>query len=228
MIHINIPEAREQKLEFLPATPAKKGLRSATPPASSLSLGGPFVIALTADAVKEDADLIEYVKQTQNSHRFFLIHLACTFVPTDGESFDKAWIQIRLSRSDGRDAPKPVAWSMKPQKLSEDLEVTQTAKIGSKLELLEAGLESGQKRTYKLVYLQPLNELQWNPAWHLKSIEGVDIDGSYRFQLIVQSPADVGALGEIELTAELRRKKWGLIPYKAALPGAPHLSFPLG
>jgi hypothetical protein len=228
MITFKIPEPAVQKLGLTPIPDTTKGLRSTTPPESTISLGGPAVIALTADAVKEDPDLIEYVKQTQNSHHFFLIHLACTFLPERSESFSRAWVQIRLSRSDGKDTPKPIAWSMKPQKLSEDVEVTQTAKIGSKFELLEAGVESGEKRTYKLVYLQPLNELQWNPTWYLKSIEGVDIDGLYRFQLIVQSPADITALGEIELSAELRRKKWGLLPYKAVFPGAPHLVFPLG
>jgi hypothetical protein len=88
---IHVPDFAEQKLRFVPATGAKKSLTGVSAPASSLSLGGPIALALSAEAVKANPDLINFAAEAEKTFRFWFVTLACKFDPKDGEAFKKAW-----------------------------------------------------------------------------------------------------------------------------------------
>ncbi len=228
MLKIDIPDGAMELMSLLPVDGVKKGFGPNTPPLSKPSIGGPVIISLSADmdGLKDDPDLVSYVKQSAATFRFFIVQLACTFVAERGESFEEVWVKFTFKCDDGKNESPPVAWSMKPDKQFAESEVTKTAKFGSELKLLNSGVEVGAKRTYQLVYLEPRNELRSDPVWYLKSLEGVNIDGSYRFRMVVRAPL-VACGGTIDVVTNIRRTKWGLIPYSVVPPGGKGQSFVL-
>jgi hypothetical protein len=229
MAQIDFPDVAMEPMTLVPVDGVKKGFGPDTAPLSKPSVGGPVTMALTADmdSIKDDPDLVAYIKQSASSFRFFVVQLACTFVAESGESFEEVWVKITLKRDDSKDESPPLAWSMKPDKQFAESEVTKTAKFGSDLKLLNGDLEAEAKRTYQLVYLEPRNELQSNPTWYLKSIDGVDIGGCYRFRMVVRAPL-VTCFGTLDVVTNVRRKRWGVIPYSVVPPGAPQKPFALG
>jgi hypothetical protein len=224
MACIDVLDAELEPMDLVPLG-VNKGAISGPTPSSQPSIGGPVIMALTSDmeGLKDDPDLVAYIKQEAGSFRYLVVTLACTFSAAEGETFEEVWVKINLQRTDGG-AGAPVAWSMKPDKQFSESEVTRTAKFGSDLKLLNAGAEVGVKRNYQLVYLEPRNELQSNPTWYLKSVEGVQIGGSYRFRMVVRAPL-VACGGTIDVSTNIRRKKWGVIPYSVVPPGAPSKTF---
>ena len=227
MASIEILDAELEPMSLVPVDTAKKGLISGPPPESKPEIGGPVIIALTADRddLKDDPDLIAYMKQEAGKFRFLIVTLACTLTPADGETFEEVWVKINLQRQDGADEP-PIAWSMKPEKLSSDSEITKTAKLSSTLKLLDAEADLEVKNTYQRVYLEPRHELQSNPTWYLKTIEGVEIAGAYRFRMVVRAPL-AACTGAINVSTNIGRNKWGVIPYSVEPPGQPPKTFAL-
>jgi hypothetical protein len=199
-----------------------------------VSLGEPVIFPITLDEVPEDdPDLRQFLAANGATYNFYMVHLACTFRPADGESFDKAWLAVDLSREDGLPQPQPIAWSMKPTKLDKLVEISRTVKLGATLKLAEivvgpeAGLEQERKWTGSEIFLEALNELQPNPIWEFSRTNSVEIRGGHRLVLVARTPKEAATQGAVSLSASVERKRLGIIPYRAAFPQAPDLAFRL-
>lgn len=126
----------------------------------------------------------------------------------------------------------PMAWSMKPHRLEDLIEISSTIKIGGSLKFLEetavkGGYEREETRTRKEPFIVALNELQFNPTWQFSRLETIGISGSYSLALIVRTSKASVTQGTVNLSATIQRRRLGLIPYRVPLPNADPLLFVL-
>lgn len=235
MLTIELPEMQGdtwRDLALEPEVRATKGGKQA--PAERLegwvSLGEPVVLPLTPERLADDPALRDFVAREEFA--FCLVHLACSFRPREGEPFANAWLEVLLARADGMPRPLPVAWSMYPRRLEKAVEVSRTVRLGASLKVediagAESGMEQEERWTHHEVYLQALNELQPNPIWEFHSTPRAEIRGLQRLVLVVRAPKAAPAQATVRLSATVRRKRLGIIPYTTAHPGAPDTSFNL-
>jgi hypothetical protein len=184
-----------------------------------VSIGGPVTVPLTKDAAKDDPELQAFL-EGEKSHRYDLVHLAATFAPVD-EPLQRVWIAVQLTRPDGGPEPLPVAWSMKPIQLSDEVTMANKATVGADAKLLSAGVELGSSRVSKDVSLQALYLMQSTPTWVLEETKSAQISGVQRFVLVVRSPKDAPARGRVDVGAIVTRKRFGPLTHKMPLTDVP-------
>jgi hypothetical protein len=192
-----------------------------------LSLGDPLSVALTPDFAADDNELRAFVESEAASARYWLVHLACTFSPADGELLESAWLTVTLRREDGGGIPRPIAWSMSPMRQERPVQRSRTLKIGAKAKVIEASADAGTTVTGGLVYLEALNLQEPTPSWEFRRTAADEITGSCRLALVVRGPREVGVDGTVELTATVRTRRFGLLAVRADVPDRPSLTFPL-
>ena len=197
-----------------------------------ISLGEPIVLPITVDQVhKDDKELRQFLELNGDRFKFYLVHMACTFQPSAGERFRKAWLTVQLVREDGSAASPPIAWSMQPSRIAQSVSVSRTVELGASLKLAEmvegpkAEVKQEKEWTESQVFLEALNELQPNPVWEFTRTKMAEIRGGHRLVLVVKCPRETAALGLLGLSATVERKRLLVISYQAELPGAPRLVF---
>lgn len=184
-----------------------------------VSIGGPITVPLTKERAADDPDLQAFFEQ-DTAHRYDLVHLAGTFAPVD-EPLQRVWIAIELSRPDAGPAPLPIAWSMKPERLEDEVTTSAKATLDADAKLLKAGLEIGSSRVSKDVSLQALYTMQSNPTWILERTDSAQISGVQRFVLVVRSPVDAPARGRVEVGAVVQRRRLVFLTKKVPLSAVP-------
>jgi hypothetical protein len=219
MITISLPDSPLIDVVLQPENRVEKGLTAAphSPLENQVSLGTPIVIALTPERVGEDRDLAEFVKAEAATFRYYLVHMACTFNPSDDAPFVKAWYQVNLSRQDGATDALPIAWSMEPDRQQEKVDISSNAELGFDLKLLSGKIKD-PATVVKETSLQALYELQPTPTWEFTQTSLDPIKGNYRLRMVVRAPKDVASTGTIGLTATVQKKHLGIFPYHAEFP----------
>jgi hypothetical protein len=160
-----------------------------------VSLGGPFAVPVTAGMVKDDDDLRVFAAAEAGVHAYHLVHLAATFTSAPGDPpFASAEIELLLSASGtGPDAADPpVAWSMQPQRVTDDQTAETTWKFGPELTLEGVGVKLGsvehtRTRTVPRVAVEALRLLQPDPGWRVSATTARPVAGTYRFVLVVRA-----------------------------------------
>ena len=102
----------------------------------------------TEASLKDEPNAAEFVR-SQPEARFFRLEMAVTFAPENGEPIDTFWITTEMRRATGVGEPEPIAWSMKPDRIED--EVTEHTKIsfGPQLEIINLGFELGTSRAQR-------------------------------------------------------------------------------
>lgn len=199
-----------------------------------ISLGEPISIPITPSFVKEDKELQAYINSGEaRDFKFNIIYLDCTFRPRDDEPFVNAFLEIQLLRTDDVQKPKPIAWSMHPRIMAEYIEVSRTIKLGGSLGFVEGviGIDGEivrqEKYKYKMLFLKSLNERQWNPIWEFNRTKTSEIIGAQRLALIARIPKGAAIRGTVVLTASIKRRILGIVPYRGVFPDKPQGFFQL-
>ena len=195
--------------------------------AGRLSLGEPVGVAITPDFAAADAELCAFVQAEIDAARYWLVHLACTFTLGDGDPLDKAWLAVELARADGGVTGRPIAWSMSPMRLSRAIEQSRTLKLGADAKLAQAGVEVARTVEGSVVYLEALHLRESTPTWEFTRTDADEIRGATLLALVVRAPVGAVVDGSVELTAALRSRRFGVIPFRAELPDRPRLTFRL-
>lgn len=182
-----------------------------------ISLGGPDWVELNEVSLQDEPHAAEFIR-TQPEARFFRLEMAVTFAPEADEPIDTFWITIRMRRASGAGEPEPIAWSMKPDRVED--EVTSNAKIsfGPQLEVVNLGFELGTSRVRKEIVLETRYLRQSTPQWVVRKTGSSSIIGSQLFILVARVPRDEAVEGEIAMNAIVYRKRWGLLKHRVRLP----------
>lgn len=228
MIELSIPDPTPRALTLEPRV--ERGGTPAPWLPARMSIGGPLAVPLDADRVTGDDDLRTFIQREETAD-FFLVHLAATFVPDPDEPFERAWLTVRLQRRDDVTEPMPIAWSMQPNRISDEVERSRKVSIGPSLKIAGVGVEasaaSGSTQVLRDVSLEARHELEANPMWVLERTRSAPIRGVQRFVLVVRSPRGVSTGGVVESGAVLRRRLLGPITHRATLEDGTPIRFEL-
>jgi hypothetical protein len=234
VITIEMPDPPMQDLVLAPKEDDFRG-EAAEPEAREplphrISIGGPVHRRIKADAT-DDVELRRFLKDEAADWDFYLLHLTCTLRPAEEEPFTEALIELDLAQAGGAGAP--IAWSMQPDRMVDPVEVSRTVNLGPTLKILGVGLnmkaEQQRKITKQEVFLEAMYELESTPSWGLYRTSSTKLRGLYRFHLVVRTPKDSTVSGTTLVEVKVRRRRFGVIPYSAALAELPRpLTFEVG
>jgi hypothetical protein len=223
MLELTFPETSSRELILEPKE-IKKGFASATP-RSRVNLGEPGVLAIRKDAAETDPDLKQFIEQQSKQWNFYAVQLGCSFATGNGEEFEQAFVQVNLSLEGPAGTDSPIAWSMRPLKLSEKTEVTDKVALGAELKFLKPSVSREVKGSREAVFLQAYNEMRADPYWRLKGNAGMVIEGAQRLHMVVRVPRSLQARGVVNVEVDIKRSKFGLISYNTRLPDVARAAF---
>jgi hypothetical protein len=200
---------------------------TAEPLPGRIALGEPVAVPLTPERAGDDTELRSFIEEHAGVQDFALVHLACTFRHVDDEPFERASLQVRLRRADGGDPPSPIAWSMSPLRETTTTEVTDKVTLGAKVKFVDVGAERSATVARADLFVEALNEQRADPGWEFSRTNAAQLRGVQRLALVTMAPAGSGVAGTIEVTATVRRHRFGPFTYKATLSEVPALTFSL-
>jgi len=225
MIEIEVSESPEHEVRLVPGPAATKaagtGAADLKPLNGLFSIGTPVVHPFTDELAAQDKNLGQFLVR-EHDHHFVLVHIACTFRPNHNTPFESASLQIQLQSTGGTDA---IAWSMSPERVTDNVTYSRKVTIGSDLKILQLGAEAGTSGERRDVSIEASGLLQSDPAWEFTRTGSVAISGSHRLFLVVRSPRERTVTGSLELSMTVRQLRMGLIPYKVELPDVESASF---
>jgi hypothetical protein len=217
-------EANEEYVRRGDSDPASK-----EPVRHRVSVGGPIHRRIDADTT-DDAELRHFLKEEAADSDFYLLHLTCTLKHDEDEPFTEALLELDLTAAGA--AVPPIAWSMQPDRLSHAVEVSRKVTLTPTMKILGVGVEvageAGRTVVKQQAFLEAMYELESTPSWGLYRTSSTELRGLYRFHLVVRTPKNTTVTGTTTIEAKVRRKRFGIIPYRAVLTEAPGtLSFRL-
>lgn len=234
MITIEMPDPPMQDLVLEPKADYFRGVapepETREPLHHRISVGGPVHRRIDTDST-DDTELRRFLEDAAADWDFYLLHLTCTLQPAAEEPFTEALIELDLGHADSAGAP--IAWSMHPDRLVDTVEISRTVSLGPTLKILGVGVnltgEQQRKATKREIFLEAMYELESTPSWGLYRTSSSELRGLFRFHLVVRAPKHSMVIGTTSVEAKVRRRRFGVIPYRADLANAPQpLNFRLG
>ena len=204
------------------------------------SLGSPDVLVLTEAASEGDVRLRERVRDREQAI-FANLQLACNFYPTERWVFSKARLTVTLAREDGRAAPAPIAYALRPLSDRDGSAREQSVEIGADMKFVS--VKGGDKSTAPgEEFVRGYGVQESVSYWEFTATQHQPLQGSFLLWLIARAPtasdlkvtstlevwvaprsawsrADepaVGGTGEVSLLLRLKDGP----PYRAQLGGA--------
>jgi hypothetical protein len=231
MLELNLPET--PKYQFALEESVERGqdsISSTRRLESWVELSEVTSLKLTKDITTEDEDLTNFILSDEKFN-FYYVRLGCSFHSSKQEKFDQAWLEIKLASSNHKVSEKPFVWSMRPLDSYETVEVTNSATISPKMTLVSGEISGNigeqRKQAYKNYFLRAFGEGTPNPFWEFKKTELAEINGSYRFHMIIRAAVGIKVSGNVELFTRVRRKRYLIIPSVEDLSDKPILFFNL-
>jgi hypothetical protein len=216
MIELPFPEIAVSPVSLVPPTVRGARGEESAPVRDRLRVGKPVVQRLDVALAGEDPELVAFLDDAQDA--FCLVHLGCTFVTSDAEPFERAWLTLSLARADEAPVPLPIVWSMRPMRLTSSVDASRTVRVGVKAMLVDVGLESTASTKGDVWFVEALGLQESVAGWDFRRTAAEEISGTQRLSSVVRVPAGASLRGRIELGATISRRRLGVFPYEAAWP----------
>lgn len=186
-----------------------------------LRAGTIFAMPLSSKTVSDEG-LASFIEAQAGSFDYHLLRTVCTFIDTDKQRFESAWIKVSLSRPDGESDPDqlPVAWSLEPERLTQPSGIVRDIEISASLKLV-TGKMSSTGPVPEATYLQGKFGASSRPTWYLKRVSGRAIDGDVDLRIVARIAGGVQGCAEVSIGAAVRRKLGRTVPYVADLASQP-------
>jgi hypothetical protein len=218
----------EPEIELVPITLEARELLSNLPASvaqepSRVSFGRATPVAVTsATADIDDQELRRDLEGDQN-HRFFSLAFTCSFRPDD-EPLVESRLVINLSTEQANTGgDSPIARLLQPSRLMKPIErqtgftvVPKVAASGVSVD----GIGATRKDTVEVEdsYLVASGKGEATAGWFFRATAAVALEGMHDLRLIAQAPRGVPTVAQLIMTAKIRRRLAGIVPYRAALP----------
>jgi hypothetical protein len=176
----------------------------AHPPHSWIELGQATAVRLTSK-MADDKELANYIAAEKGKFHYDYVRLGCSFYPSGGERFDQAWLEVELTTVSPDSA---IAWSMIPDNANDPVQYTSTAKIGANLKFLSSEMQEQEQFSKKLYSIRGYREGSAKPFWEMKRTDLADLDGLFRFHLVVRSPHGQITTGSVKLSTMIGTRKY--------------------
>jgi hypothetical protein len=211
------PDERELK---------SKGFRAPPGPLRTyVALGMPLVTLLTKKTAGSDGSVADLIA-ADAAHRFYHVRFSCTFHPTDGATFEKAWVLATLTAGKAGQ-PAPIALSLEPLRTDQPVELSESFELGVDFKFVNAKIGVDTKVPSSLIFAEGLNEGSSEPAWEFTQTRAQAIRGLQRLQMIVRTSSSGVSRGSIQLTASIARPGFASIPPRARFENQPEVAFAL-
>lgn len=217
---IAIPEIEvvETMLEAREVLAGDVSAEEATAP-RRVSFGRADPIPLTPETA---GDALRERLVADEGHRYWVLAFTCSFTPDDDPVLESR-LAIRLSLDgEGGVADAPVAALLDPERLATRRERTRTLSLGPKALAgpAEIGAEASQSSKVEIeeAYVVATGKGQSVAQWFFRRQSAVALEGMHDLRMVVRSPASLPARAELKLTAKIRRRFAGIVPYSAQLP----------
>ncbi len=152
------------------------------------SLGTPDVLILTESASEGDVRLRERVRD-QEQAIFANLQLACSFYPTEDWVFSSARLTVVLARVDGRAAPAPIAYSLRPLSDRDGSAREQNVEIGADMKFVS--VKGGERSTAPGEEFVRGYGLQESVSyWEFTATRHQPLQGSFVLWLIARAPRE--------------------------------------
>jgi hypothetical protein len=229
MFSIELPEATYRRMELVSEPRIEKGgaAESFSAPSSFIELADPQPFRLNKTSVDGDKELEAFLAANDGRYRYDYVRLGCTFKPENGERFDKAWMKVELKPQTPVEVDAPMAWSIFPVDLSQEVEESTSTKFGSTAKLLSAEIGSSTKIAKKLYSMKGYREGKANPFWELYSNQADALDGIVKFHMVVRSPAAVATVGAVRLEAVISNRSYVIFREQRPFDETPSAEFVL-
>lgn len=208
MITIDLPDTPDFRADLTPAPRSVRGGGTSSEvihaPQSWIELSQTTTVSLTTH-MTEDKELVNYIAAERGKFRYDYVRLGCSFYSSNGERFDQAWLEVDLTSSDPN---IPIAWSMVPDAIHDSVKRTSKAKIGAKLELLSSSMEEDAQFDLRLYSIRGYRESTSKPFWEMKRNDLAELDGLFRFHLIVRSLKQQETIGTVRLSTMIGSRKF--------------------
>ncbi|WP_405923583.1 hypothetical protein [Streptomyces sp. NBC_00035] len=235
MIEFTFPELPEESLSLsLDRTGRSSGdpVPTGPPLEGRVSLGGPLAVPVTSAYTADDKDLAAFVEQEAARAVYHVVHLAVAMAPEPkAPRLDSVRVELDLS-AHGVPAASvedpPIAWSMAPSKIKDEVEIGTTLRLGPQLKIAPVQATLGEISRTRTVrrsrpLLEAVGELSARPRWVMRGTKDVPLTGSQRLVLVVRVP--IGIVAEVATTVHASVVKGSILRrYVRQLPGALSLS----
>lgn len=197
--------------------------------AENLSVGEPVAIALSPEWADRNEDLANFIRAEAETHRYWLVHLACTFSPAKDSRIEGANLTCYLGREDGATEKLPIAMSMTPERIRDiqPLKTARSLKLSADLKVVAPEVEYGwgTERDTAADVIVAYNMQKPQPFWSLKGSDHLSLAGSFRFALVVRAERGTAANLKIALDGVARERRFGVFRFRVPFP--PSLGGPI-
>lgn len=215
------PEAKSRELA------SNSDVLKEPPLLNRLSLAAPIVVPLSAKQAYSDKAISDFLAR-QKAQNFFLVRVACSFAPPEGEPVKRAWVIVHL-HPESKSEKTATVISMDPESMSDTQRVERNAKASAVLKMADSsvtvGIDAQKARPEATLFMAALGVGTTNVGWEMYETPAMKIGGIYVFTLMVQAPVKVTTSGTVEIQAEIKRRRFGIIPYKTMLAEHPSSKF---
>jgi hypothetical protein len=178
------------------------------------SLGTPDVLVLTPATTEEDPRLRDHLAQ-EKSAVFANLQLACSFRPAEDWIFTGAKLTVVLARADGKAAPAPISYSLRPLSELDGTAQENSVEIGADVKFINA--KSAQKSTRGgKMFVRGYGLQESTSFWEFTPTRERPLEGSFWLWLIAKAPLETDLAITSSLLVRVSPRRW----WRAASPPA--------
>ena len=178
------------------------------------SLGTPDVLVLTPATTEEDPRLRDHLAQ-EKSAVFANLQLACSFRPAEDWIFKGAKLTVVLARADGKAAPAPIAYSLRPLSELDGTAQENSVEIGADVKFISARAAQKATRGGKM-FVRGYGLQESTSFWEFTPTRARQLEGSFWLWLIAKAPLETDLAITSSLEVRVSPRRW----WRAASPPA--------
>jgi hypothetical protein len=178
------------------------------------SLGTPDVLVLTPATAEEDIRLRDRLAE-EKSAIFANLQLACSFRPAKDWRFTGARLTVVLARADGKAAPAPIAYSLRPLSELDGTARENNVEIGADVKFVSAKAAQKSTRGGKM-FVRGYGLQESTSFWEFTPTRARPLEGSFWLWLIAKAPLETDLAITSSLLVRVSPRHW----WRAASPPA--------
>jgi hypothetical protein len=160
---------------------------------------------------------------TDQGHRFVALRFTCSFRPDDDPLIESRLVIRLSSHQPGEQSDPPTARLLQPERLVQPIERQKAFNIAPSVTVTPVtvgGLGGSTQNKYddQRCYLVASGKRSSTAEWFFRKTDAVPLEGMHDLRLIAKVQQGMPAVAEVIMTAKIRRRVAGLVPYRAILP----------
>jgi hypothetical protein len=170
------------------------------------SLGTPDVLVLTPATTEDDPRLRDRLAE-EKSAIFANLQLACSFRPARDWKFTGARLTVVLARADGKAAPAPIAYSLRPLSELDGTARENNVEIGADVKFVSAKATQRYTRGGRM-FVRGYGLQESTSFWEFTPTRVRPLEGSFWLWLIAKAPLETDLAITSSLLVRVSPRRW--------------------